>query len=217
MRAAAGAACLDGSLGRTALDGGGEAVAIDADSIRMMRVREGDVEAFHELFAKYHKPIFNYCFRVIGNRDRAEELTQDAFLQIYRARERYEPRARFVTYLFRVATNLCLNEKRHLSIREGTFSLDASRGGEYGDLPRELPDPRAESAETVVGRDEIALQVQKTLAGLPGRQSSALLLSRVNGMSYSEVSDTLGISVNAVKSLVFRATRVLRSELQLDG
>ena len=217
MRATASAATMDGLVGPTARGFEGvEGMSIDPDSLRMVRVREGDVEAFHELFSKYHKAIFNYCLRMIGSRERAEELTQDAFLQIYRARERYEPRARFVTYLFRVATNLCLNETRQLSIREGTFSLDAPRGGEYGDLHRELPDLKAETAETVVARGEIAGQVQATLAKLPGRQTSALMLSRVNGLSYDEVSDTLGISVNAVKSLVFRATRALRSELQLD-
>ena len=218
MRASASAVTFDGVLGHSArtFDGGGDGVPMDVDALKMMRVREGDVEAFHELFSKYHKAIFNYCFRVIGNRDRAEELTQDAFLQIYRARERYEPKARFVTYLFRVATNLCLNEKRHLAIREGTFSIDATRTGEYGDIQWELPDPHAEPADAIVERDQLAGRVQATLARLPGRQTSALMLSRVNGLSYTEVSDTLGISVNAVKSLVFRATRALRSELRLD-
>lgn len=182
--------------------------AIDPDAVRMMRVRDGDPHALQELFAKYHSPILNYCVRMIDNHDRAEELTQDVFLQLYRARERYEPTARFVTYLYRIATNLCLNERRRRSRWSRVLSSE---------MPDEnqLPDHKVPSADAIVVSAQELERVQQAIARLPRRKAAALMLARVDGLSHAEVSEALGISVNAVKSLISRATRSLRTELQL--
>jgi RNA polymerase sigma-70 factor (ECF subfamily) len=192
------------------LEGGWES---DPDVELMLRTQGGDHRAFRELFSKYGDPLLNFAYRFVGNRDRAEELVQDAFLQIYRARERYEPRARFATFLYRVTTNLCLNELRRFEYQgrmeplEGT-SDDGEEGG------RELPDEHLPTAdEHLMGR-ETAGRIQKVLDRLPPNQKSALLLSRVEGLSYQEVADCLETSVSAVKSLIFRATQSLRQELE---
>jgi RNA polymerase sigma-70 factor, ECF subfamily len=188
----------------------GEAEVADPDQLLMMRARDGDLDAFHQLFKKYQTPIFNYCIRMIDNYDRAQELTQDAFLQLYRARERYEPTARFITYLFRIATNLCLNERR----RRVRWARTMSNEMPDANL---MPDPRGVPADDVVIHAESLDRVQKAIARLPSRKAAALLLARVDGLSHAEVSETLGISVNAVKSLISRATRALRAELGLAG
>lgn len=188
----------------------GEAVVSDPDQLLMMRARDGDLDAFHQLFKKYQTPILNYCIRMVDNHDRAQELTQDAFLQLYRARERYEPTARFITYLFRIATNLCLNERRRRVRWARTMVHEMPDENQLGD-PRGIP------ADDVVIHAESLERVQRAIARLPSRKAAALLLARVDGLSHAEVSETLGISVNAVKSLISRATRSLRAELGLAG
>jgi RNA polymerase sigma-70 factor, ECF subfamily len=196
-------------------DGGGEdqpGWATDPDVELMLRVRDGDTTAFRQLFARHADPVVNFATRFVTNRDRAEELVQDAFFQIFRARKRYEPRARFATFLYRVVTNLCLNELRRFEYQGKLEPLEGNPGPE-GEPTRELPDEGAVTAhETLVGR-EAAGRIQAVLDRLPMSQKTALLLSRVEGFSYQEVADTLETSVSAVKSLIFRATQTLREEL----
>ena len=197
------------------VDGGGEdqpGWATDPDVELMLRVRDGDTAAFRELFARHADPVVNFAARFVTNRDRAEELVQDAFFQIFRARKRYEPKARFATFLYRVVTNLCLNELRRFEYQGKLEPLEGNPGPE-GESTRELPDEGAVTAhETLVGR-EAAGRIQAVLDRLPTSQKTALLLSRVEGFSYQEVADTLETSVSAVKSLIFRATQTLRQEL----
>jgi RNA polymerase sigma-70 factor, ECF subfamily len=184
----------------------------DPDVALMQRVRHGDSAAFRELFAKYSEPIVNFAFRFVGNRHRAEELTQDAFLQIYRARSRYEPKARFTTYLYRVVTNLCLNELRRFEYHGKTEPLQGNPG-EDGEGTRELPDEQLPESEDLLAGVETGARIQKVLDSLPPNQKSALLLSRVEGLSYQEVAECLETTESAVKSLIFRATQALRAEL----
>ena len=186
----------------------------DPDVQLMQKVRQGDATAFRELFAKHGDPLVNFVYRFVGNRDRAEELTQDAFLQIYRARARYEPKARFTTYLYRVATNLCLNELRRFEYQGKTEPLEGfpSPDGEEGS--RELPDQELPSSEEHVAGLETGQRIQQVLERLPPNQRSALLLSRVEGFSYQEVAEILETTESAIKSLIFRATQTLREELQ---
>jgi RNA polymerase sigma-70 factor (ECF subfamily) len=186
----------------------------DPDVQLMQRVRkDGDAAAFRDLFTRHGDALVNFVFRFVGNRDRAEELAQDAFLQIYRARERYEARARFTTYLYRVATNLCLNELRRFEYQGKTEPLEGhpTAAGEEG--TRELPDPDLPTAEEHVAGVEAGKRIQVVLERLPPNQRSALLLSRVEGFSYQEVAEILETTESAVKSLIFRATQTLREEL----
>ena len=190
-------------------EGGWEA---DPDVQLMLKARDGDHAAFRELFRRHSDSLINFVFRFMGNRDRAEELVQDAFLQIFRARARYEPRARFAPYLYRVATNLCLNELRRF---EYQGKIDALEEPEADDEePRGLADDRLPTAEEHVAGVETAERIQKVLDRLPPNQRSALLLSRVEGLSYQEVAESLDTSVSAVKSLIFRGTQALRDQLK---
>jgi RNA polymerase sigma-70 factor (ECF subfamily) len=178
----------------------------DPDAALMLRVRDGDTDAFHELFARYSRTMVNFVYHFVGNRHRAEELAQDTFLQIYRARRRYEARARFVTYLYRVATNLCLNEVRRMERERKVEPLDGGK-----DTLRDEDSPTAE--ERVAGR-EAADRIRQALEALPANQKAALLLSRVDGLSCKEVADCFETTEGAVKSLVYRATQALRGRLR---
>ena len=179
----------------------------------MQRVRDGDTVAFRELFAKYSESVVNFAYRFVNNRPRAEELAQDAFLQIYRARGRYEAKARFTTYLYRVVTNLCLNELRRFDYQGKTEPLEGRplENGEEGG--RELPDKSLPEVEDLLAGLETGAKIKKVLDKLPPNQKSALLLSRVEGLSYQEVAECLETTESAVKSLIFRATQTLREEL----
>jgi RNA polymerase sigma-70 factor (ECF subfamily) len=178
----------------------------DPDIQLMLQAKDGDSVAFGELFTKHSKGLVAFVYGVIHNRWRAEELVQDAFLQIYRARDRYQPRARFSTYLYRVVMNNCLNEIRRLQYGK-TVSED--------DLPP-MADDSVPGPEHYVTGCEMASRMQAILKQLPPNQRAALLLSRVEGFDYREVAQCLGVSEYAVKSLVFRATRSLRDGLR-DG
>lgn len=186
----------------------------DPDVALMERTRDGDAGAFRELFAKYGEAVVNFAYRFVGNRDRAEELAQDAFLQIYRARKRYEPRARFTTYLYRVATNLCLNELRRFDYQGKTEPLEGNPTEDGEDRARELGDKTLATAEEHLIGIETATRIKQVLDRLPPNQKSALLLSRVAGFPYQEIADCLETSESAVKSLIFRATQTLRDSLK---
>ncbi len=178
----------------------------------MLRVRAGDETAFRALFEKHSRAIVNFAYQFVGRRDRAEELTQDVFLQVYRAGPRYEPQARFTTWLYRIARNACLNEARRPEHRFPSRSLDEQPDdGERAEI--QLPDATAREGERTLAGRELEARMQEALAALPEHQRTALLLSRTEGMSYRDVAETLECSESAVKSLVFRATASMRKAL----
>jgi RNA polymerase sigma-70 factor (ECF subfamily) len=187
----------------------------DPDVLLMERVRDGDMDAFQVLFTKYSGAIVKFAYRFLGSRDRAEEVAQTAFLQLFRARKRYKPKARFATFLYRIAANLCLNELRRFDYSGKIDSLDTPDESESGStsFADRLPDHDSPGPAQCLGWREVATEVQKVLKYLPPNQRMALLLSRVDGFSYQEVAENLDTSVSAVKSLIFRATETLRRDL----
>jgi RNA polymerase sigma-70 factor (ECF subfamily) len=177
----------------------------DVDVELMLRAKAGDEAAFAELFERYAKRLVSFAYRIVRDRWRAEELVQDAFLQIYRARDRYAPCARFSTYIYRVVTNNCLNEIRRLD-HEKTVPGET----------RLLADDTTHGPDHLVMDRQILSRIADRVGELPFKQRAALLLSRVEGFDHRDVARCLGVSEFAVKSLVFRATRTLREALQ-DG
>jgi RNA polymerase sigma-70 factor (ECF subfamily) len=187
----------------------------DPDVVAMERVQDGDMDAFQVLFTKYSGAIVKLAYRFLGSRHLAEEVAQTAFLQLYRTRKRYKPRARFATFLYRIATNLCLNELRRFDYSGKIESLDTQYESEPGSasFADRLPDDDSPGPERRLACRELATEVKKVLKHLPPTQRMALLLSRVDGFSYQEVAENLDTSVSAVKSLIFRATATLRRHL----
>lgn len=185
----------------------------DPDVQLMLRVRGGDRDAFRELFEKYHRSIVNFAFHFVGNRQRAEELAQDVFLQIHKAAPRYEPQAKFTTWLYRIATNACLNERRRPEhrFRKRPLEHQTEDPGERAEIA--FPDHTAIPGDSALAGRQLEAKIRTVLADLPPNQRAALLMSRVEGMSYGEVAEAIGTSESAVKSLVFRATATMRKEL----
>ncbi len=181
----------------------------------MLAVQRGDASAFERLFTKHIANVVGFAARFVGTRARAEELAQDVFLQVYKHRERYEPQARFSTWLYRMVTNACLSEVRRADYRGRTQSMDQPVGD--ADDPPELADISARNSEDDALSRETLERVRTVLDDLPPQQRAALLLARVEGFSYEEVAASLSCSVSAVKSLIHRATVTLRESLKEEG
>jgi RNA polymerase sigma-70 factor (ECF subfamily) len=190
------------------------AAEADPDVRLMLKVQQGDETAFPELFQRFGPRVLQYVRRLVGSEARAEEITQDVFVQIFRFRLRYRPESKLTTWVFTIATNLCLNELRR---PERQLRVDLwDRKGEENEHREEpaLPDPDAIDPEQGAAGRELARALETAVAALPPKQRAALLLSRLDGMAYRDVADALGTTEGAIKALLFRATHGLRDRLR---
>lgn len=191
-----------------------EAVAAaDPDVALMLRLRDGDEAAFRELFQKFGPRILQYARRLVGSEARAEELTQDVFVQMYRFRHRYRPESRLASWVYTIATNVCLNELRR---PERRLRIDLWGRAEREERPEgpSLPDPNTPTAEEGASTRELSRRLEAAVSALPAKQRAALLLSRVDGLAYRDVARSLGCTEGAVKALLFRATQTLKQKLR---
>ncbi len=191
----------------------------DEDIRLMLAVSQGDTEAFSKLYERHMPAVLRTLEMMLGERAAAEDLAQEAFLRIYNARDRYQPTAKFTTWLYRIATNLARNWQRDRVTRRtqpASFAAGDS-GDEHGAAAHALPepvDPRAEQAQRRLADAEIAEVVATAIQKLPDTQREALILSRYRQMSYQEIGEALQITPDAVKSLLARARANLKSALQ---
>jgi RNA polymerase sigma-70 factor (ECF subfamily) len=183
----------------------------DPDVILMLRVRDGDGAAFDALIDKYRKPLLNVIARTIGRDADAEDLAQDVFVRAYRAAPRYEPNAKFSTWLYTIARRVCLNHARAQSLRRW-FSL-STENDDPDDTPNDPPDPRTPDPAQDMERRELQRVVAQAVAALPERLRFAVVLRRYEELSYEEIAEILGCSVTAAKLRVHRANALLADRL----
>ena len=185
----------------------------DPDAALMLRVQRGDRGAFTELVGKYQQPIFNFILRTVRDEAEAEDLTQTTFVQVWKSAKRYRVRARFSTWLYTIARNLCLNEIRRRS-RHPAESLEGSQMEEERTAPpiedRSAPQPAGE-----VLHGELEQKLAEALADLPENQRTAILLCQQEELSYEEIAAVLGCSLSATKSLIFRGRETLKARLKV--
>ncbi len=181
---------------------------VDDDARLMLAFRDGDRRAFEALFARYTPRVLTFLTRMVRDRARAEELTQDVFVRIYNAAGRYEAKARFSTWIFGIAHNLALNElaRAHRRYEQGSDEL--------AELPAADPAP---GADEQLSAERTRKQLERALAKLPERQRAALLLRSEQGLGYEEIAQALDTSVSSVKSLIHRARETLLAELGIRG
>jgi RNA polymerase sigma-70 factor (ECF subfamily) len=172
----------------------------------MLAFAAGDEAAFAALFERWSRPLLRYLERLVREAATAEELVQETFVRVHRAREQYRPEARFSTWLYRIATHLAWNELRRPRRRVPHDSVDA-------DAAAPLPAQGAPVDELVHAR-RVSAEVEVALAGLPERQRAALWLAAVEGQSYADVAAALDTSETAVKALVHRARTALAAALR---
>lgn len=185
----------------------------DPDAALMLRVKRGDRAAFAELVGKYQQPVMNFIFRTLRDETEAEDLAQNVFLQVYKSRDRYERTAKFSTWLFTIARNLCLNEIRRRS-RHPAESLEETHP-EYGDQPsRQYEDKKNFLPTENLLHRELAVKIEAALAALPEAQRTAILLCRQDELSYEEIAKVLDCSLSATKSLIHRGRETLKEKLK---
>ena len=185
----------------------------DPDALLMLRVKRGDRAAFVELVEKYKQPVMNLVYRTLHDATEAEDLAQIVFLQVYKSAKRYESRAKFSTWLFTIARNLCLNEIRRRS-RHPADSLEEAHA-EHEDQPRQqFEDQSNVLPPEQLLHGELAQKIEEALAGLPENQRTAILLCRQEELSYEEIAEILGCSLSATKSLIHRGRETLKEKLK---
>lgn len=188
----------------------------DADAALMLRVKEEGpegAEALRELVQRWQQPVMNFIYRTLPDLSEAEDLTQAVFVQLWRSAGRYEPSARFSTFLFTIARNLTLNELRRRS-RHPADSIDHAHPEDEAHPLRQYADPGAVGADHAATRSELQAKVEAALADLPEKQRTALVLCREGELSYEEIAQVLGTSLQATKSLIHRAREVLKARLK---
>src|SRR5438309_4833410 len=151
------------------------AANLDPDARLMLRVKAGDREAFEELVNKYKHPVMNLIYRALGDATEAEDLAQNVFVQVYKSADRYRVCAKFTTWLFTIARNLCLNEIRRRS-RHPADSLEAPHPEHEGQPLRQFEDAKTFSPPDVLLHRELEHKIQQALSGLPDNMRLAILL-----------------------------------------
>ena len=176
----------------------------------MLDVKAGDDSSFDLLLRKYRTPLVNFLYRMVRDTATAEDLAQEVFLRVYRARDQYSPSAKFTTWLFRIATNLALNSIRDNRHRRMDISIDAPV--DEDETPRELPAREMRIDEHMMERDR-AEMIRRAVGLLPEKQRVAVMLHKYEEMDYSEIAKILECSESALKSTLFRAYETLRVQL----
>lgn len=192
-----------------------EYAAIDPDAQLMLRVRADDAEAFEELVRRYQNRLLAIFQNMLGSREQAEDLVQEVFLRIFRARQSYTPDAKFSTWLFTIAHNVAKNAKR-TKARRREVSVAGEESGPMSANPLEQMAQAASGQMPTRQLDHLerAEMVKLAMETLNERQRLAVLLSKFEGMSYADIGAAMGLSTPAIKSLLTRARSNLRVVLE---
>jgi RNA polymerase sigma-70 factor, ECF subfamily len=178
----------------------------------MSRVAKEDGEAFEILVTRHQTSVLNLIFRFIGDRTQAKDLAQEVFLRVWQAAKSYKPEAKFTTWIYRIATNLCLNELKSAHHKKW-FQFFRSDANDEIRTEEAVPD-RSPSPEDLLLSKERSRQITEALQTLPENQRIAIILKRYDDLSYGEIARVLGCSVPAVESLLFRAKGTLQKQLK---
>jgi RNA polymerase sigma-70 factor, ECF subfamily len=188
--------------------------ARDPDVRLMIQVRAGIAGAFETLVERYQNRLMGILFHLVGNREEAEDLCQEVFLRIYKARKGYRPRAKFSTWLFTIANNLALNHLRSKGRNVNAATARTTNDSSAGLLMTQQLAGREGTPSTQMRQAELADLVREAVAVLNEDQKVAVLLNKFEEMSYAEIADVMGRSPAAIKSLLARARNQLREQLE---
>ncbi|MCC6405762.1 MAG: sigma-70 family RNA polymerase sigma factor [Planctomycetes bacterium] len=180
----------------------------DQGAAWMLAYQGGDERAFDRLVEKYSGQLFALFTRFLGPAPEREDLVQEVFLRIVRNRERYEPTARFSTFLYRIAFNLAVNRTE----REGSRDVQSLDGGDDA-APRDFSDPNVVPPSHALEREDVVGAVRAAIAELSPAQRMALILAKYEELPYEQIAEVMGTSEKAIKSMVHRARENLRARL----
>lgn len=174
------------------------------------RLQKRDEAAFEELIRQYEKKVYTLCFRMCGNSEDAEEAAQDAFLALWRGIDRFRQESSLSTWIYRLATNACIDTLRRRKKQSGSVSLDDE------ELFVDAVDTSPQPQETVEHRETQKL-LQEGLSALPEEYRKVLILREIEGLSYTEIAESASIELGTVKSRISRGRSLLRNFLSGNG
>ena len=183
--------------------------AVDPDREMVDRWRAGEVVAFETLVRRHERKVFGMLLRMLGSREEAEDAAQETFLNLHRHGHRFRREARFSTFVYRVAVNAALNQRRSLGRRRAHMERLGARQAAGDDLP---DSPRGPEDTTAGG--EIRERVQRAIVTLSPVLRAPLVLYDIEGLAYSEIARILQVPEGTVKSRIHRARRALRDQLR---
>jgi RNA polymerase sigma-70 factor (ECF subfamily) len=188
----------------------------------MLAFKSGDARAFATLVQRHRGPVYNFILRYVGHRQRAEDVLQETWLKVVRNSSEWQPKARFTTWVYTIARNLCVDSARKESFRK-TDSLDAPASADEGDGRSKgelVADEQGAAPDRAAFNVRLRPLLEKALEGLPAEQKEVFLLREYQGIGFKEIAEVTGVNENTVKSRMRYALETLRkrlAELGVDG
>jgi len=186
-----------------------------SSEVLMTRIVKGDEDAFETLVNRHQTSVLNLIYRFIGDRTQAKDLAQEVFIRVWQSAKSYQPKAKFTTWIYKITTNLCLNEIKSAR-RRRWFPFHRSNEDNEGSIEETFSDG-SPTAEDLLLERERSRQISGALHSLPENQRMALILKRYDDLPYQEIARVMGCSVSAVESLLVRAKRTLQEKLKNFG
>jgi RNA polymerase sigma-70 factor (ECF subfamily) len=183
-----------------------------SDEELVTRARGGDTDSFNQLILRWERPIYALAYRVIGREEDARDVCQDTFLRAYRSLAGFKGEAKFSSWLYRIALNLCrdwIRRQRRAPVSQLRDDVDA--------LEAAASVEPSESIEDLVARRELSAVVEEAMALLPPEQRTALILKEYHGMTFQEIADLQGCPLSTVKTRLYQGLAVLRRHLERQG
>jgi RNA polymerase sigma-70 factor (ECF subfamily) len=180
---------------------------LDSDGVLVRRAREGDYDAFEVLFERHRLLVYRFAYQMVGKRDDAEDIVQEAFVRAYQNLHRYRDEAKFTTWLLRIVTNLCTDQARMTTRRtaleqqEAAGALDWMTQGTIDDPVQNLEEDRRKIA------------LRKALNALPVHHRTVIILRDIEEREYPDIASILGCTIGGAKLRVLRARRALRDRI----
>ncbi len=192
-----------------------ESTATDLDVADIEELLAGERQAFDRLVSRHADRIFNLCYRLLGDRDEADDCAQDVFLKVFRNFKQFRGDSKFSTWIYSIAVNTCRNRRKSADYRfwRRIQRLGADSAEEGGVLNPEIEDP-APSPLTLLTRREQEILLQKAMDALPQDQKTVIVLRHVEGLSYEEICQITGYNPGTLKSKLARARQLLHKNLQ---
>jgi RNA polymerase sigma-70 factor, ECF subfamily len=182
------------------------------DEELVARSISGDTESFNELILRWERPIFALAYRTIGREEDARDVCQETFLRAFRALPGFRGQAKFSSWLYRIALNLCRDWARR---ERRTPTVQAPEDMDLMELAA-AKEP-SESIETLVARKDLTRIVERAMARLPEEQRTAIVLKEYHGLTFQEIADLVGCPLSTVKTRLYQGLTVLRRELARAG
>ena len=191
----------------------------NADSRLILKCQANDAAAFNEIVSRYKNKVFNFVNRMVHGAADAEDLTQEIFVRAYLSINSFQGRASLNTWLFRIATNICIDyNRKHSRLKGLATSLQRDDQSEDGECELQIPDEKFDPQRLALNR-ELGDQLQQAMNSLPEKHRAVVLLHDVEGLAYEEIAGIVDCPVGTVKSRLFNARMALRQKLgpYVDG